>query len=290
LLEEDREMRTFAPLTGGRGAELRAGNAGHDKPKGRSATVSQRILFVLIAVAAFAATGCAEAAARQGAHRPTQTATTAPGEARGTQSAISVHAIAVVNDQIISDYDLNQRIALFFVTSGVRPTEENIPLVRDQVLRSLEDEMLEVKEAVDHGVTVTKEEVDQALNGIATDNHTTLAEIEATIGRGGVAMGTFRSQILAQIAWNKVVQGRFASRLEIRDEEVTAAIERLKQGAGKPQFRVSEIFLAIDKPEDDAKVRASAVQLVSQINAGAPFGAVARQFSQSPSAANGGGT
>ena len=248
----------------------------------------KKLFFVLTATAVCASALGADAASRHRAHRPTQTASTGPSAAHSPQGAITQGAVAIVNDQIISDYDLNQRIALFFVTSGVRPTEENIPLVRDQVLRSLEDEMLEVKEAQTHGVTVGKDEVDTALTSIATDNHTTVAAITETLAKGGVALGTFKSQILSQIAWNKVVQGRFASRLDIRDEEVNEAIDRIKQGASKPQFRVSEIFLAIDRPEDDAKVRASATQLVAQINLGAPFSAVARQFSQSPSAANGG--
>jgi peptidyl-prolyl cis-trans isomerase SurA len=249
--------------------------------------VLHRLLFVLMALAVFGASAIgADAASHRPVHRPTQTASTGP--AHSPQGPITQGAVAIVNDQIISDYDLNQRIALFIVTSGVRPTEQNLPLIRDQVLRSLEDELLEVKEAQTHGVTVTKEEVDTALAGIATDNHTTVAAITETLAKGGVALGTFQSQILAQIAWNKVVQGRYGSRLDIRDEEVAAAIDRIKQGASKPQFRVSEIFLAIDRPEDDAKVRASAAQLVAQINLGAPFSAVARQFSQSPSAANGG--
>lgn len=255
-------------------------------PKTKGPIVFQRIVFGLMSLAALAATVPltvvgADAASRR-ARPPTQVATTAPQQTAETQ------AISVVNDQIISEYDLNQRVALFFVTSGLRPSPETLPMIREQVLRTLQDEILQVKEAVDHGVTVTRGEVDAALEGIAQDNRSTVAQIEETLARSGVAMGTFRAQLTAQIAWNKAVQGRFGQRLDIRDEEVTAAIERIKQGASKPQFRVSEIYLAIDKPEDDAKVRAAATQLLNQINAGAPFATVARQFSQSPSAALGG--
>jgi peptidyl-prolyl cis-trans isomerase SurA len=84
------------------------------------------------------------------------------------------------------------------------------------------------------------------------------------------------------------VQGRYGSRLDVREDEVTAAIERVKQGADKPQFLVYEIYLAVDKPSEEAKVRATAEQVIAQINAGAPFPSVARQFSQAPSAAQGG--
>jgi peptidyl-prolyl cis-trans isomerase SurA len=65
-------------------------------------------------------------------------------------------------------------------------------------------------------------------------------------------------------------------------------MNRLKQGSDKPQFLLSEIYLGVDKSEDEVSVRASAEQFVRQITQGVSFGIVANQFSQSPSAADGG--
>jgi peptidyl-prolyl cis-trans isomerase SurA len=65
-------------------------------------------------------------------------------------------------------------------------------------------------------------------------------------------------------------------------------MNRLKQGADKSKFLVSEIYIGVDKPEEETSVRASAEQFAQQIMQGAPFPTVAGQFSQSPSAADGG--
>jgi peptidyl-prolyl cis-trans isomerase SurA len=62
----------------------------------------------------------------------------------------------------------------------------------------------------------------------------------------------------------------------------------LKQGADKPQFLLSEIYVAVDRPEDETSVHGSAEQIAQQIMQGAMFQTVASQFSQSPSAAGGG--
>jgi peptidyl-prolyl cis-trans isomerase SurA len=70
--------------------------------------------------------------------------------------------------------------------------------------------------------------------------------------------------------------------------QVDEAMDRLKKGADKPQFLLSEIFVAVDRPEDEMLVKASAEQITQQIRQGAPFTAVASQFSQTPSAAEGG--
>ena len=50
---------------------------------------------------------------------------------------------------------------------------------------------------------------------------------------------------------------------------------------------VLEIFLPVDNPEQDAKVKKDAEEVESQLHQGAPFPVVARQFSQNPTAAHG---
>ena len=71
--------------------------------------------------------------------------------------ANSTGVAAIVNDFVISNYDLDQRTALFVATSGVRPTADNLPQIRAQVLRSLEDEVLELQEAKKHKITVNQD-------------------------------------------------------------------------------------------------------------------------------------
>jgi peptidyl-prolyl cis-trans isomerase SurA len=202
--------------------------------------------------------------------------------------ANSTGVAAIVNDFVISNYDLDQRVALFVTTSGVRPTRDNLPQIRAQVLRSLEDEVLELQEAKKHKLNVTKAEVDKALQNIAEDNKLTVDQIMKTIGQAGVTPTTFRQQVTAQLTWQKLVAARYGADVTVSDSQVDEAMNRLKEGSDKPQFLVGEIFVAVDRPEDEPAVRASVEQIAQQIKQGAPFQTVAGQFSQSPSAADGG--
>ena len=68
----------------------------------------------------------------------------------------------------------------------------------------------------------------------------------------------------------------------------TSELKRLQQNSDKPRFEVGEIFMPVDSPEQADKVQKSMQELVEQIRIGAPFSAVARQFSQTPTAAAGG--
>jgi peptidyl-prolyl cis-trans isomerase SurA len=195
---------------------------------------------------------------------------------------------AIVNDSVISDYDLRQRMALFISTSGVRPSADALDEIRGQVLKELETERMELLEAQKANVTVSAADVDKAIDDIIKSNHLSLDQLKSVLSQGGVDMATLRAQISVQIAWSKLVQDQLGDRVHVSPEEVSAEFERIKQGANKPRYRVSEIFQSVDSPEQDAKVLKDMTDLDNQIQLGAPFSTVARQFSQNPTAAQGG--
>ncbi|MBV8800526.1 MAG: peptidylprolyl isomerase [Alphaproteobacteria bacterium] len=195
---------------------------------------------------------------------------------------------AVVNDSIISDYDLRQRVALFLATSGVRPTADSLKAIRQQVLSQLETERLQVLEAQKKNISVSTAEVDKAIDNILADNHLTMEQIKKIFAAAHVEMATFRSQLAAQIAWTKAVQDEYGNRVELSPQDVDAELKRMAAGANKPHFRVAEIFEAVDSPEQDATVLKNMQNLLEQIRSGAPFDTMARQFSQNPTAASGG--
>jgi len=195
---------------------------------------------------------------------------------------------AIVNDTVISDYDLKQRIALFLATSGVRPTTESLNAIRDQVLKQLETEQMQLNEAKKNNISVSAAEVDKAINDIVKSNHISLDQLKAVLARGGVEFATLRAQISTQIVWSKLVQDQLGDRVHITPEDVNAELARIKAGSNKPHYLVGEIFEAVDTPEQDAKVLKDMTDLDTQIQQGAPFASVARQFSQNPTAAQGG--
>ncbi len=195
---------------------------------------------------------------------------------------------AIVNDQMISEYELRQRILLFVATSGLQPTAEMLTRLRGQVLGQLEQEQLEIQEARHKAITVSPADVDKSLDRISSENHMAKEQLADLLKKGGVDMATLRGQIAVQIAWQKAVQDEFQERINITPDQIDAELARLQEGASKPHFLVSEIFLAVDNPDVDAKVQKDAQDIETQLQSGAGFGTVARQFSQSPTAASGG--
>lgn len=236
----------------------------------------------------------APALARPHRHEPLQAATQAPPD--GNEAALPSNRIApgdslvaIVNKSPITDYELRQRVALFAATSGGRmPSAAEMKEIREQVLNQLETERLELLEASKNKITVSAQEVDKAIDNISKENHISMDQLTGMLAKSNVAMATFRSQIAAQIAWSKTIQDQYGDQVKVSQANVDAELARIAAGADKPHFQVSEIFLTVDNPEQDAKVKADAENLETQLKQGAQFAAVARQFSQTPTAAQGG--
>jgi peptidyl-prolyl cis-trans isomerase SurA len=192
---------------------------------------------------------------------------------------------AIVNDAIVTEYDLRQRILLFVSTSGLQATPQILAKLRNQVLAQLCTEQLQIQEARHKGITVSPADVDKAIDRITSDNHLTKEQLTDLLKKGGVDIATLRAQIAVQIAWQKAVEEEFQDRVNVTPADVDAELVRLQEGASKPHFLVSQIFLTVDNPEVDAKVLKDAQDIETQLQSGANFGTVARQFSQSPTAA-----
>ena len=89
---------------------------------------------------------------------------------------------AIVNDDIVTEYDLRQRLALVVATSGMQPTPEVVKKLRPQVLEQLKTEQLELQEAKRKNITVSPPEVDKEIEGILKDNHLTMDQLKGILG------------------------------------------------------------------------------------------------------------
>ncbi len=195
---------------------------------------------------------------------------------------------AIVNDNVISTFDVRQRAALLLVSAGIESTSEMQQRARAQALRDLVDERLQIQEAAKFEIDITGEQVDRRLTDIARQNETNLEGLAAQLARDGVSISTLRAQIVADMAWQRLMGGMYNSRVRVSEIEIRDTQERIAANATRPQYQISEIFLPASTEQEFADMQSGARRLLQEMQRGAPFPMVARQFSQSPSAAAGG--
>ena len=195
---------------------------------------------------------------------------------------------AVVNDEVISVFDLAQRIRMVLLSSNVEPTPEQQQRAAPSILRRLIDERLRVQEADRQNVRVTDRDMARAIAQLERNNNVPEGQFSEFVARSGLSQNAIEQQVRAQLAWDKFLARRVQPTIEIGDEEIDSVLARIRANRGQREARVAEIRLPVDDPDQDAEVRELAVDLVRRIRDGASFSSVASQFSQSASAASGG--
>ncbi|MBV45220.1 MAG: hypothetical protein CML87_05175 [Rhodobiaceae bacterium] len=195
---------------------------------------------------------------------------------------------AIVNDEVISRYDVQQRIKLIIVTSGIQPTQENVSRLEKQAIRALVNEKIQLQEAIKLDVPTSSEEIDLMLRRIASGNEMSSEEIINFISSNGVNSETLLNQIKAELLWNKIVRGRFGSYINISEDEISIVYNRTIESLDREQYDISEIFIGFEDKEEEVDALNLAKRLIEQLKNGASFAPVAQQFSQASSSGQGG--
>jgi peptidyl-prolyl cis-trans isomerase SurA len=197
--------------------------------------------------------------------------------------------LATVNDSVITGFDLRQRMLLLIAMTQVQPTPENIPAIQQEALNALIDDRLQVQELANYeDLKVTDEEVDREIAAMAQEAGVTAQGYLSYLEAGGIRPQTLREQLRTQIGWQQLVGGRFQSRARVSKGAVDAAMRQMSEAASKKQYLIGEIYIEAARVGGMQAAMNGANQLVQQMVQGAPFQAVAQQFSAAPSAPRGG--
>src|ERR1700679_1314031 len=107
--------------------------------------------------------------------------------------------VAVVNDEAISEADLNGRMKLAMLAGNYPDTPDVRSKIQAQVLRALIDDQLRIQEAKRLKLNVDKEEVENDLKATAEANHQNLQQLKELLAKQGIPFATMEKQTLAQV-------------------------------------------------------------------------------------------
>jgi peptidyl-prolyl cis-trans isomerase SurA len=209
-----------------------------------------------------------------------------PGSQAPAQEAL--RAAAVVNDQVVSMLDLVMRTRLAILGARIEDTPQVRRRIARQVLIRLIDENLQMQEAERLAIEVPEEQIDLALAQIAQQNGMKRDAFVQTLRENAVLPFAIRNQIKAELAWRAVLELRIRPSINIDEDEIDAAVEQITAQGDAFDRRVAEIVLAVPDARQESQVLEDAQRIIDELNAGANFFGLAREFSQSSSANLGG--
>jgi peptidyl-prolyl cis-trans isomerase SurA len=197
-------------------------------------------------------------------------------------------ATAVVNGDIITGTDVDQRLALILAANEGKVSPEEKERLRLQVLRNLIDETLQIQEAKASDITIDDAEVEQTYARVAQQNfNQNITAMDAYLARVGSSPASLKRQIRGELAWQRLLRRNVQPFINVSDEEVKELMDRLNAAKGTEEYRIGEIYFAAS-PEAKQQVFDNAKRIVDQLKQGGSFVAYARQYSQASTAAVGG--
>jgi len=195
---------------------------------------------------------------------------------------------AVINGDIVTGTDVDQRLALILAANGNKASPEETERLRLQILRNLIDETLEIQEAKTADITIDDSEIDETYARVAQENfHQTVPKLDAYLASIGSSPASLKRQIKGEMAWQRVLRRNVQPFVNVSEVEVRELIDRMKASKGTEEYRLGEIFLSAT-PESREQVAKNAQQIMAQLKQGGSFVAYARQYSEASTAAVGG--
>jgi len=201
--------------------------------------------------------------------------------------------VAVVNDDVITQNDLNERVNLVVkqLQRGGGQVPPNEVLSR-QILERMINDLLQVQLAKENGIKVDDATLDKTIERIAQENNLSMPDFRAALDHDGVKYPRFREDIRQEILLSRLREREVDNQVVVTDAEVETEMAReAKEASSDSEYRLSHILIMVPQqatPEQIEQKRRRAVLALSELRKGTNFPQVAATYSDAPDALQGG--
>ncbi|MFZ5798225.1 MAG: peptidylprolyl isomerase [Desulfobulbus sp.] len=209
--------------------------------------------------------------------------------------------VAIVNDEVITLSEVNEegKAVLQRVAENVPASqlEDALQEARKTVIEKMIEKKIMLQEAEKANISVSDEEVQMALDRILERNATSTEQLQEEIARLGMTEAQFRENLKQQVLSSKLVNLEIRSKVIIPEDKIidyydTHYTERVEEGG----YYLLQIGIGLsggsasgtDGAAGKEAARKKAEEIRAMAVAGKDFKALAQEYSDLPSAADGG--
>lgn len=201
--------------------------------------------------------------------------------------------VAVVNKDVITQRDLNERVAV--VTSQLRRQNTPLPpleVLERQVLERMIIDRIQVQFARETGVRIEDAQVDRTVAMIAEQNKLTPAEFRRALEREGIPFDKFRSDIRDEMLIGRLREREVDAKIQIAESDIDNFLDEVQNTAAAAEYNLAHILVRVPESATPEQVEARlkrAQEAQAKARSGADFAQLAVSFSDAPDALQGGG-
>lgn len=196
--------------------------------------------------------------------------------------------VAIVNGNIITSQDLDDQVKIAILASGLKDSRE----IRMEILKSMITEELKwnlLKKFSDKISWVTDKDVEESFSNIAARNNMSKESFSKLLARKGISEKAFKHSIRVNLSWIEYIKAKYGKNVNVTERELVNTLNTIKEMKKKESFFVSRMFFPVmDSIRAKSAVKSRVENIKRMLSQGAKFGELARKFSKSPDAANGG--
>ena len=203
--------------------------------------------------------------------------------------------VAVVNNEVITLYELNNRVKEMTGEAPEELMQKNQAMFRDaqqKILALLIDEKIAQAKIKELKIRVTEKQVDNYLEKLKRDNQWTQEDLVAGLQKEGLSYEKYRERIKRDIERAQLIEYEVRSKIIIRDEAIQKYYEENKGTFGAAEkVQLAGIFLMrrnLKSEEEMRELYRKAQDISAKLKAGADFSQMAATYSEGPGAKQGG--
>lgn len=198
---------------------------------------------------------------------------------------------AVVDNDVIMVSELELRVD----TIRKQTPDARLPqlsLLKKQVMERMIEDSIQMQRARQIGLRITDEQLNAAIQRIASQNQMTLEQFRATMESQGVAFSQAREQIRDEMLVSHLQRIRIGERIQITDQDIDLFLaSEVGKQASAAEYRLGHILISVPSnasPADLKQAEQEANELVLQLKQGAEFAKLAIAHSDARNALKGG--
>ena len=158
--------------------------------------------------------------------------------------ATKIQILAKINNQIITNIDLEYRLNLAMEISNIPNEIKFRKQIKQQMLNLLIDENLKIQEAEKYGILISSEEVYSEISRLEQRLNLPKDSLIETFRRKNIPEIVIYNQIRGQLLWNKIISYRIANNITISNKQTEEALQNFIKSSGEVEYNISEIFIS----------------------------------------------
>lgn len=212
------------------------------------------------------------------------------------QAEIFDQIVARVNDEIITQHELDEATTPYLLQRGMKPSvledEERKREIQKKVLENLIERQLLVEQAREMDLDVTDQQVDQWMAMTRQRQGMSEEKFRSMIEQYGMTYERYRQTIRQNLLKMRFVKMKLGNQVSVADEKVMETYREQYGPAGETerQIKVRQILIQPDGSSVEAlnAARDKAEKVLKKLDNGGDFQKLAEKHSDGPSAKKGG--